>query len=310
MTLAISLADVEAARERIEGRVRRTPVLSVEGTALLAKCEGFQETGSFKLRGATNAVRALEPAGVVTASSGNHGAALAAAARDAGIPAVVVMTEDSSPFKRSAVKALGARVVACRPGTDERARVAGDIAAAEHLTLIPPYDHPLVMAGQGTVGLEIVDAAPDTSTVVVPIGGGGLISGVATAVRGRDRRVRLVGVEPAGGDDTSRSLKEGRRVRVDVPQTICDGARVQTPGELTFPIVEALVDDVIVVTDDAVVEAMLLLVRSGLWVEPTGALSVAGALLLGLGAGTVCVVTGRNVGPREMARLLVGARGG
>jgi len=280
--------------------------LPLEDAAILLKCENFQGTGSFKLRGASNAVRALRPRGVVTASSGNHGRALALAAAREGIPCVVVMTPDATPYKRAAVAALGARIVDSPPGTEARNRVAAGVAESEGLMYVPPYDHPLVIAGQGTVGLEIAADADDLRCVVAPVGGGGLISGIATALRAKLPRVRIVGVEPADGDDTVRSLAAGERVEVPVPRTICDGARVQTPGALTFPIVQQRVDEVLTVSDAEVVEAMAALARSGVYAEPTGALSVAGALRLGLGSGTVCVVSGRNIAPTEWARLRTG----
>jgi threo-3-hydroxy-L-aspartate ammonia-lyase len=298
---------VEAAAARIARLVRRTPVLPLDGTPLLLKCEGLQETGSFKLRGATNAVRGLQPRGVVTGSSGNHGQALARAAARAGIPCVVVMTPDATAYKRAAVAALGARIVESPPGTVERNRVAAEVAEAEGLTMVPAYDHPLVIAGQGTIGLEIAEDAAEVRCVVVPVGGGGMIAGVATALRARRGEVRVIGVEPADGDDTVLSRAAGERVQVPIPTTICDGARVQSPGELTFPIVQRLVDDVVSVGDDEVVGAMAAMARAGVFAEPTGALAVAGALRLGLGEGTVCVASGRNIAPAEWARLVLGA---
>jgi len=296
---------VEAAAARIAGLVRRTPLLPLDGTRLLLKCEGLQETGSFKLRGASNAVEALRPRGVVTGSSGNHGRALAFAAARRGIPCVVVTTPDATAYKRAAMEALGARLVESPPGTAARNQVAREVAEAEGFTLVPAYDHPLVIAGQGTIGSEIAADLPSLRCVVTPVGGGGMIAGVSTAVRGAlGAAVRVIGVEPAAGDDTVRSRAAGSRVEIDIPQTICDGARVQSPGELTFPIVQALVDDVVVATDAEVVEAMRLLARSGIYAEPTGALAVAGALRLGLGDGTVCVVSGRNMAPEAWARLV------
>jgi threonine dehydratase len=287
--------------------VRRTPLLPLDGTALWLKCEGLQETGSFKLRGASNAIAALSPRGVVTGSSGNHGRALALAAKRAGIRCVVVMTPDSTAFKRAAVEALGARIVDSPPGTVARNRTALAVAEEQGLTYVPPYDDALVMAGQGTVGLEVVEDLPSLRCVVVPVGGGGLISGVSTAVRGRlGEGVRVVGVEPLDGNDTVLSRMAGQRVEVPLPRTICDGARVQMPGALTFPVVQRRVDELIAVDDRRVVAAMKVLALSGIYAEPTGALAVAGALQLGLGEaeGTVCVVSGRNIEPREWARLV------
>jgi threonine dehydratase len=304
--LPVEPADVAAAAVLLAGRVLRTPLLPLDGTELLVKCESLQQTGSFKLRGATNAVTVLRPRGVVTASSGNHGRALAAAARHAGIPATVVMTADSTPFKRATVERAGATVVDCPPGTEERTRVAEAIARERGLTLVPAYDHPLVIAGQGTVGLEILADVPEVDEVVVPLGGGGLLSGIATALGGGGRRPRLIGVEPQAGDDFVRSRAAGHRVTVPVPSTICDGARVQTPGRLTFDIVQARVDELLSVDDDAVLDALRVLANGGIYAEPTGALAVAGALQRGLRGRTVCVVSGRNVDPAEYARLLRG----
>jgi len=302
--LAIGAADVEAAAARIRDAVVRTPIVPVPGHDFVVKCENLQRTGSFKIRGATNAVRALAPAAVVTASSGNHGHALAAAARDAAIPATVVMPHNASTYKRDLITRLGATIVESGPETASREARVAEVAARDGSTVVPPYDHPLVMAGQGTVGLEIAADGDELVTVVVPLGGGGLLSGVATAVRARARRARIVGVEPAAADDFVRSRAALERVTVPVPDTICDGARTQVPGELTWPIVEALVDDLIAVPDDAVVDALRVLAASGLWVEPTGALAVAGARQLGLGRGTVCVVSGRNVAPSTLVALL------
>jgi threonine dehydratase len=305
VALAVELADVEAAAARLHRLVRRTPLLPLDGTPLWLKCEGLQETGSFKLRGASNAIAALAPHGVVTGSSGNHGRALALAAARAGIRCAVVMTPDATEFKRAAVQALGVRIVESPPGTLARTRTALAVAAELGLTYVPPYDDALVMAGQGTVGLEIADDMPEVRCVVVPVGGGGLIAGVSTALRGRlGEGVRVIGVEPLDGNDTVLSRAAGRRVEVPLPRTICDGARVQTPGALTFPVVQRRVDDVIAVDDRRVVAAMRLLAVGGVYAEPTGALAVAGALQLGLGEGTVCVVSGRNMEPREWARLV------
>ncbi len=312
--LAVAAADVLDARRRLGQRVRRTPVVVLDRLGLLAKCESLQGIGAFKIRGATNAVLGLRPAGVVTASSGNHGMAVAAAAAAVGIPAVVVMPDNATAYKRAAVVRLGAEVVTSPPETEARNAAAATLAAERGLTLIPAYDHPLVIAGQGTCGLEIAEQVAQAATVVVPVGGGGLISGIAVALRDTmGARVRIVGVEPEDGDDTVRSLRAGRRVSVAAPRTICDGARNTTPGELTFPIVEALVDDILAVTDAEVVEAVRALAAAGLVVEPTGALAVAGALRVrapGHRPGpTVCVVSGRNIAPEEHARLLLGDTG-
>ena len=310
LRLAIGAGDVRDAARRLGHRVRRTPVLRLDRLGLLAKCESLQGIGAFKIRGATNAVLGMRPAGVVTSSSGNHGMAVAAAAAAARIPAVVVMPDNATEYKREAVARLGAEVLTSPPETDARNAAAAAVAAERGLTLVPAYDHPLVIAGQGTCGLEIAEQVPEAATVVVPLGGGGLLSGVAVALRDAiGARVRIVGVEPADGDDTLRSLRAGRRVAIPAPRTICDGARNTVPGELTFPIVEALVDDIVAVDDAAVVEAVRALAAGGLVVEPTGALAVAGAMCLpaaGRRGAIVCVVSGRNIAPAEHARLVIG----
>jgi threonine dehydratase len=307
---AVTPADVRTAAHRIARRVHRTPVVRLDELGLMAKCESLQAIGAFKIRGATNAVLGLRPGGVVTASSGNHGLAVATAARAQGIPAVVVMPDNATAYKRAAVERMGAEVLISPPETHERNAAAEAVAVERGLTMIPAYDHPLVIAGQGTCGLELAEQVPAAATVVVPLGGGGLLAGMAVALRDAlGRRVRIIGVEPEDGDDTVRSLRAGRRLSVPAPRTICDGARNTTPGELTFPIVEALVDDLVAVSDAAVVEAVRALAAAGLVVEPTGALAVAAAMRRGLGGGAgpaVCVVTGRNIAPEEHARLLLG----
>ena len=302
----IEIADIEAAALTIAGLVRRTPLVPVDGTPYFAKCESLQATGSFKLRGASNAIAVLRPAGVVTDSSGNHGHALALAAQRAGIPCTVVMNVGASPYKRGFIEALGARVVEVVEGSQARADGVARVVEEEGLIYVPPYNHPLTMAGQGTVGLELIEDAPDAATVVVPLGGGGLISGVATAVKARAPSVRVVGVEPEDGDDFVQSLAAGRIVAIDVPHTICDGARTQSPGTLTFEVVKARVDEVINVTDAEAIEGMRILSAAGIVAEPTGALGLAGALRLGLAESTVIVVSGRNIAPADYARYLTG----
>lgn len=294
--LAVGFDDVVDARARIRGHTRVTPVKFSPELGMHLKMEHVQGTGSFKLRGATNAIQRLQPSGVITGSSGNHGNALAYAAAQGGVQrAVVVLAEDHSQHKRDRLEGLGAEVIVAKGGNTARDELAQEIAASDGLEYISSHSHPSVIAGQGTVGLEVLEALPEVETVVVPIGAGGLVSGIATAIKKAAAGVRVIGVEPVGADDTSRSLDAGHRVEIDPPDTICDGVRAQTPGALTFPIIQALVDDVVVVSDDKVAEAMYLLWREGLVVEPSGALSVAGARHASLGEGTVCVLSGGNV---------------
>jgi len=302
---SIGYEDVLAARSRIAGHTVVTELRALDSLGLTVKLENTQGTGSFKLRGATNVVRALMPAGVVAGSSGNHGTALAFAARDAGIGrAVIVMAADHSEHKRSRIERLGADVVVADAGNAGRDLLAQRIAEEEGLEYVSSYDHPLVIAGQGTIGLEILEARNDVEAILVPVGGGGMIAGIATAVHHVAPRVRVIGVEPVTANDTRRSLDAGHRVTIEPPDTICDGVRAQTPGRRTFPIIQRLVDDVITVPDDAVAEAMFLLWREGLMIEPSGALSVAGARHLGLGPEAVCVLSGGNITPEAHASLI------
>lgn len=301
----IRYSDVVTARQRIAGHTVVTEVRAVDSLGFSVKLENTQITGSFKLRGATNVVLGLRPGGVVTGSSGNHGSAMSYAAREAGIErAVIVMATDHSSHKRARIEGLGGEVIVGGAGNTGRDRLAQQIAVEDGLEYVSSYDHPLVIAGQGTIGLEIVESEPDTEAIIAPIGGGGMIAGIATAVSGIAPRIRVIGVEPITANDTRLSIDAGRRLTIEPPDTICDGVRAQTPGALTFPIVQRLVDDVITVSDHEVIEAMYLLWRQGLMIEPSGALSVAGARRLGLGRRAVCVVSGGNVRPEVHAELI------
>lgn len=301
----IQYADIVAARDRIAGHISITYVRGLESLGLSVKLENTQGTGSFKLRGATNVVRALRPVGVVAGSSGNHGTALSYAAREAGIErAVIVMAANYSDLKRARIEGLGAEVVVGDAGNTARDLLAQEIAVEDGLEYVSSFNHPLVMSGQGTIGLEIIESQPDVKAIVVPVGGGGLIAGIATAVHGIAPHVRVIGVEPVTANDTRRSLDSGHRITIDPPETICDGVRAQTPGSRTFPIVQTLVDDVVTVSDDEVAEAMYLLWREGMVIEPSGALSVAGARHLGLGSEAVCILSGGNVTREDHAQLI------
>jgi threonine dehydratase len=209
-----------------------------------------------------------------------------------------------SAYKRAKIEGLGAEVVDTSGGNSERDATAAALAREEGLEYVSSHDHPLVMAGQGTMGLEIVEDAPSLETVFVPVGGGGMAAGVAVAVRAMSPATRIFGVEPVTADDTLRSLRAGHRVAIDPPDTICDGVRAQTPGKLTFPILQALLDDVVTVDDSAVTEAMYLLWREGITAEPSAALSVAAARAAGAGAGTVCILSGGNLTPEAHADLI------
>lgn len=315
----LTLAEIVRARYRIRGLAVVTPMVWARrlgeraGIRLSLKAENLQRTGSFKLRGAANKLARLaaspeRPHGVVTASSGNHGQAVAYAARAFGMPAMVVVPEDAAPPKVAAARDFGAEVEACGRTSRERLVRAAAVAAERGWTYVAPYDDLDVIAGQGTAGLEIVEQAPEADVVLVPLGGGGLASGVATAVRARLPRARLVGVEPAGSHAHLASRREGRRVELPRTETIADGLRKLAPGEITFEIVQRLLDDIVLVSDDEILEAMRLLATdTKLVAEPSGAATVAAALK-GRGVRTnehaVCLVSGGNLDPAVMARAM------
>ncbi|PTQ53979.1 MAG: Threonine dehydratase, catabolic [Hydrogenibacillus schlegelii] len=307
---APTAADVLAADARLRPHVHRTPLLRSAfldgraGASLFLKGEHLQKTGSFKIRGALNAVLAAAEAGaraVVAASSGNHGAAVAYAARAVGLPATVVVPASIAPAKRAAIEAYGGRIVVAGDDSETRLSKARELAAAEGAAFIPPYDDPRVIAGQGTVGLEVLDDLPDVEAIYVPIGGGGLISGIATWVKDRRPEVAVIGVEPELADDTHGSLAAGRRVALKAAPTIADGLRALTPGELTFPIIARLVDDVVRVSETEIVEAVFfLMTRLKQVVEPSGAVSVAAALRPAAARRRVAILSGGNVDWRAL----------
>lgn len=279
---------IEEARERIAGKVNVTPVLTsstldgLTGARLFFKCENFQKGGAFKARGATNAVFALSETqarrGVATHSSGNHGAALARAAALRGIRACVVMPDNTAQAKRAAVARYGAEITWCPPTQAARESAVRQVLAASGATLIHPYDDLLVMAGQGTAAVELLRAVPDVEVLLCPVGGGGLLSGTAVAAKTLEPAIRVIGVEPAGADDAARSLRSGRIVPVEHPNTIADGLRA-TIGEHPFAEIRRRVEDIITVTDEAIVRAMRQLWEvMKIVVEPSGAVPYAALL--------------------------------
>jgi threonine dehydratase len=279
---------------------------------VFVKCENFQRVGAFKFRGAFNAVSRLSAEqlrrGIVAYSSGNHAQAVALTARLLGSTAVIVMPEDSPASKRAAVEGYGADVVTYDRYTQDRMVIAGGLAAERGLALIPPYDHPEVIAGQGTAALELLEEVPDLDVLVTPVGGGGLIAGSAVAAKGVSPSIRVVGVEPEAGDDTRRSLAAGERVTIPVPRTIADAMGASVPGALTFPLVRRLVDEVVLVGDDELRDGMRFLFdRMKLVAEPTGASPVA-ALLTGrlpvAGLRVGVILSGGNVDAARFAELL------
>jgi len=313
--LPVSLGDIEAAASRLDGVAVRTPLLRLplDGDVYV-KPESLQRTGSFKFRGAYNALAstpfALIERGVVADSSGNHAQGVAAAAALLGVSATIVMPENAAPVKVARTAAWGAEIVRCANSSDERQRVAAEIRDTRSLEYIPPFDDLRIIAGQGTVGLEIAESLADVMTVVVCIGGGGLISGVATAVKALCPNARVIGVEPELAADARESLRQGRVVgwpAADVTRTICDGVRTQEIGALNFAIISALVDEIVTVSDDAVLEAMRwLALEAKLLVEPTGALTLAAVQTgaVAIDGPTVLVVSGGNVDPALAARVL------
>ena len=318
--LPVSLADIEAAAKRIAGVAVRTPLLRLPLDAeVYIKPESLQRTGSFKFRGAYNALASVPreriAAGVVADSSGNHAQGVAAAASLLGVRATIVMPENATSVKVERTAAWGAEIVRCGNSTDERQAVAARIWTERGLEYVPPFDDARIIAGQGTVGLELVADLPQVETVVVCIGGGGLISGVATAVKALRPDVRVVGVEPEWAADAQESLREGRIVRwraEDVTRTVCDGVRTQALGELTFATISALVDEIVTVSDQDVLDAMrYAMLEAKLLLEPTGALTLA-AILSGavVAAGpTALVASGGNVDPALLAAVLTSRAG-
>jgi threonine dehydratase len=315
----ITLDDVKAAARRLAGVAHRTPVLTgrsldeATGAArVLLKAENLQRVGAFKFRGAYNAVASLSPEerarGVATVSSGNHAQALALAARLHEAPAVILMPEDAPPNKLAATRGYGAEVVLFDRYASDREELLAALVAERGLTPIHPYDDYRVMAGQGTTALELIEDAGPLDILVVALGGGGLLAGCATAVAGLSPGTRVIGVEPEAGDDFVRSLAAGERVRIDVPRTIADGQQLPLPGELTFPVIQRLVDEVVTVSDDEIVDAMrLLFERVKTVAEPSGACAFA-ALLAGkidvAGKRVGVTITGGNVTAARFAELV------
>jgi threonine dehydratase len=291
MTYAISLNDVRAAAERIAGVAHCTPIMTcatldqMAGRRLYFKCEQFQKVGAFKFRGAFNAVMKLTDAeakrGVVTHSSGNHAQALALAAKLRGIPAHIVMPRSATPVKKRAVEGYGANVVECEPTLSAREVKVAEVQERTGAMLIPPYNHADVIAGQGTVALEMLEEMPDLDAIICPIGGGGLMAGVALAAKALQPPIRLFAAEPLGADDAARSKKAGELVPQTAPNTIADGL-LTSMGDLTWPVVRDLVEAVVTVKEDEIVQAMRLTwERAKLMIEPSSAVTVAAVLTAG-----------------------------
>jgi threo-3-hydroxy-L-aspartate ammonia-lyase len=317
----VSLEDVRSAAAVLDGVAHRTPVLTsrmldaATGATVVCKAECFQRGGAFKFRGAYSMISRL-PAdqrsrGVVAYSSGNHAQAVAIAAGLAGVPATILMPSDAPAAKLEATRGYGAEVVAYDRYAEDRERLGAELAEQRGVALVPPYEHPLVISGQGTAALELLEQQPELDALLVPVGGGGLMAGCATAATALRPGIAIIGVEPEAGDDTRRSLEAGERVRIDVPRTIADGQQAETPGRLTFEINRRLVDAVELVSDADILAAMRFAFdRMKVVLEPSGASALA-ALLAGRvrlpGRRVGVVLSGGNVGAERFAALIAAA---
>ncbi|MBW5812624.1 threo-3-hydroxy-L-aspartate ammonia-lyase [Yersinia kristensenii] len=312
--LVISYEDIIQAHQRIAGFSLKTPVLTSStaneqtGAQLFFKCENFQHMGAFKFRGAYNALVKLAPEqqakGVIAFSSGNHAQAIALSARKLGIRAVIVMPKDAPAAKIAATRGYGGEVVLYDRYLEDREAISRQLAQEQGLTLIPPYDHPDVMAGQGTAAKELFEEVGELDVLLVPLGGGGLLSGCATVAKALYPNCQVIGVEPAAGNDGQQSFRSGKIVKIDTPVTIADGAQTPALGHYTFPVIQERVDNILTATDDQLISAMKFFTsRMKIVVEPTGCLGAAVAFsdeldLRGKRVGVI--ISGGNV---DLARL-------
>jgi threonine dehydratase len=316
MDLAIQPDDVRAAAERIRPLARRTPVITSDsfdaaaGTRVFFKCENLQRGGAFKIRGAANLILSLPDAmlarGVVAYSSGNHAQAVAIASKFVGAQATIVMPDDAPKSKLEATRSHGAKIVTYNRRTEGREAIAAEILRETGATLVPPFDHPMIMAGQGTAAMELLEETGQLDALITPVGGGGLIAGCSTIAKAVNPGIRIFGAEPDGANDTYLSLAAGERITVAHPDTIADGLRSPRPGELTFPVVQKLVERIILVSDDEIRAAVkFLLLQLKILVEPSGAVPAA-ALLAGKFPPEIqsvgVVLSGGNVDFEELAK--------
>ena len=323
MQQTVTLNDIEAAAARIQGTARRTPLLELD-PGLYAKAENLQLTGSFKLRGAYNFLASLpkdtREKGVVADSSGNHAQGVACAAHLFGVPATIVIPKNAPPIKVERTRAWGAEIVRCENSSIERERVCHAFVKSHGYTRVPPFDHPWIVAGQGTVGLEIAEALPEVANVLVCVGGGGLLSGITTALRTLCPNAQIIGVEPELAADAQASLKAGRIERWDAAlttRTVADGVRTQNLGDLPFSLIQTRIAGIVTVSEADILDATRwYLTEAKLVAEPTGALTLAAYRHLGRGSyqgvtlnpgPTVLLVSGGNVEPAWLADLLSGA---
>lgn len=320
-SLAVSAADVAAAAERIAQFVHRTPLLSCHALSLRCGCElrlkgeHLQRSGSFKLRGALNRLLLLSDdqrqRGVVAFSSGNHAQGVALAARLLGISATIVMPTDAPTVKLQATRGYGAEIVLYDRRSEDREAIARRLAEEGGRTMVPPFDDPAVIAGQGTIGIELAEQWPELDIALVPVGGGGLISGIALALKAFRPSIRIIGVEPEVADDARQSLQAGHIVRIAQPQTMADGVATQAIGRHTFPIMRALVDEIVTVSEAEIASALeYLMTRSKQVVEPTGALTTAVAMSGRIplaGQRVMALLCGGNLDLRALPSLLAKA---
>jgi len=316
--VVLSFDDIAAAHDRIRAEAHRTPVLTSTtadgrvGGRLFFKCENFQRMGAFKFRGAYNAIAQFTPAqrvgGVVAFSSGNHAQGIALSARILGVKALILMPTDAPAIKVAATRGYGAEVVLYDRYSEDRDAIGQRLADERGLTLISPYDHPHVMAGQGTVAKELIEEVGPLDVLITPLGGGGLLSGCATAAKAMSPGCSVIGVEPEAGNDGQQSFRSGKIVRIDTPKTIADGAQTQFLGQYTFPVIQQRVDDILTVSDAELASAMkFFAIRMKMIVEPTGCLGAAAAFggqldLRGKRVGIV--LTGGNVDMARFASLI------
>jgi threonine dehydratase len=309
----VTLTQIQQASARVRGIARVTPLLDVTtlaGIPLLLKCESLQPGGAFKIRGAYNMLAQLTPEqralGVVTYSSGNHGQAMALAARQLGARSVVVMPTTAPAIKVEGAREFGAEIIFAGTTSADRKARAEQEAAARGLTMVPPFDHEWIIAGQGTLGLEILEQRPDVGAVLVPVGGGGLLAGVAAAIKQSKASVRVIGVEPSGAAAMKASLAQGRAVTLDSTASIADGLMPVRPGDLTFAHAQQYVDEVVTVEDDQIIDAVLwLFTKAKVVAEPSGAATVAAALagLVPVSGPVVAIVSGGNIGLDKLDEL-------
>src|SRR5436190_5173918 len=314
----LTIEMINAARDRIHARIHRTPVATsrlfneIAGKQVFFKCENLQRAGAFKIRGATNKIESLTPAeksrGIVAFSSGNHAQAVALAGKEAGIRVVVAMPDDAPKAKVAATRDYGAEIIFYDRHKEDREKFALDVAEREKLVMVPPYDDELIMAGQATCGVELLEEVGDLDCILTPCSGGGLFAGVATGAIQFEAGIRLFPVEPETSDDTRQSFLKGERVSILPPPTIADGLRVQTPGTLTFPIIQKLAADVLTVSDEEIIATIrFILFRMKMLVEPSGAAAAAAVMFKKLPAGVErvgVILSGGNIDTEVLERVI------